>query len=90
MKNNPDSFWASRDVAVTKMLKQPKIAVYDFVRELAGREEFKKCLINHIPKVYDFKFVIFSSLYLFADISKVSGGFRCARILSLMILSTIL
>ena len=51
MKNNPDSFWPSRDVAVTKMLKQPKIAVYDFVREMAGREEFKKCLINHIPKV---------------------------------------
>ena len=51
MENNPDSFWPSRDVAVNKMLKQPKIAVYDFVRELGGREEFKKCLINHIPEV---------------------------------------
>ena len=51
MENNPDSFWSSRDVAVALMMKQPKVAVYDFVRELGGSEEFKKCLINHIPKV---------------------------------------
>ena len=49
MENNPDSFWSSRDDAVSKMLLKPNIAIYDFIRKLGGREEFKKCLINHIP-----------------------------------------
>ena len=51
MRNNADSFWSSHDVAVSKMLKQPKMAVYDFVRELGGREEFKKCLQPYSKRV---------------------------------------
>ena len=50
MKSNPESFWSSRDDAVSRIVKDPTLAVFDFKRILGGRDEFKRCLINHIPK----------------------------------------
>ena len=52
MEKNPESFWSSRDDAVSRMISDPTLAVFDFKRILSGREEVKKCLINHIPKRY--------------------------------------
>ena len=50
MRNNPESFWSSRDDAVSRLVKDPNLAVFDFKRTLGDRDEFKKCQINHIPK----------------------------------------
>ena len=50
MKNNPKSFWYSRPDVAMRIANDPDVAVFDFKRILAGSEEYKKCLIHHIPK----------------------------------------
>ena len=50
IKNNPESFWSSLDDAASMIANDPNVAVFDFKRIMSGREEFKRCLINQIPK----------------------------------------
>ena len=50
MKNNPESFWSSRPDTANRIATDPDFAVFDFKRILSQSEQFKRCLINHIPK----------------------------------------
>ena len=75
MKDNPKSFWSSRDDVINRIVDDPKLAVFDFKRILGSSKAFKACQINHIPQRLTQSAVAHNLFKLCSDISKASGDF---------------